>query len=55
MGKNEPIISVIIPVYNGSNYLHEAIESLLIQTDKRFEILVVNDGSDDEKATREIA
>jgi glycosyltransferase involved in cell wall biosynthesis len=50
-----PIISVIIPVYNGRNYLAEAIESLLAQTDQRFEILIVNDGSNDDSATERIA
>lgn len=48
-------ISIIIPVYNGSNYLREAIESALAQVYPNFEILVINDGSNDNDATRKIA
>ncbi len=47
--------SIIIPVYNGSNFLNEAIDSALAQTYKNFEIIVVNDGSTDHGLTREIA
>ena len=41
-------VSVVIPVFNGSNYLHEAIESVLAQTYQNIEVLVINDGSSDE-------
>lgn len=51
----EPKVSIIIPVYNGSNYLKEAIESALAQTYKKIEIVVVNDGSNDDGATEKIA
>lgn len=43
----EPLVSIVIPVYNGEDYLQEAIESALKQTYKNIEILVVNDGSTD--------
>ena len=50
-----PMISIIIPVYNGSNYLSEAIESALAQTYSNVEIIVVNDGSNDDGQTEAIA
>jgi glycosyltransferase involved in cell wall biosynthesis len=51
----EPMVSIVIPVYNGSNYLREAIDSALAQTYKNVEVIVVNDGSDDDGATEKIA
>lgn len=50
-----PLISIVIPVFNGSNYLIEAINSALNQTYKNIEILVVNDGSNDGGETERIA
>jgi glycosyltransferase involved in cell wall biosynthesis len=51
----EPLVSIVIPVYNGANYLTLAIDSALAQTYENTEIIVVNDGSDDNGATRRIA
>lgn len=50
-----PLVSIVIPVYNGSNFLRDAIESALKQTYDNIEILIVNDGSQDNGQTREIA
>ncbi len=53
--KYQPLVSIVIPVYNGSNYVREAIDSALAQTYENIEILVVNDGSKDDGATEAIA
>lgn len=53
--KYRPRTSIIIPVYNGSNYLKQAIESALGQSYDNLEVIVVNDGSSDEGATENIA
>ena len=49
-----PKVSIIIPVYNGSDYLDKAIQSALNQSYKNLEIIVVNDGSNDDGKTAEI-
>ena len=51
----QPKVTIIIPVYNGSNFLTEAIESALAQTYPHCEILVINDGSCDDGASERIA
>ncbi len=53
--KQKPKVSIIIPVFNGSNYLRDAINSALAQSYPHIEILVINDGSNDSGATEAIA
>lgn len=53
--KYEPKVTIIIPVYNGSNFLAEAIDAAFAQTYQNCEILVVNDGSTDDGASEKIA
>ncbi len=53
--KFEPLVSIIIPVYNGADYMREAIDSALAQTYKNIEIIVVNDGSKDDGETDRVA
>lgn len=55
MDKFNPLVSIVIPVYNGSNYMCEAIDSAIAQSYKNIEIIVVNDGSDDNGETDKIA
>ena len=43
----EKMISVILPAYNAEKFLREAIDSILGQTYKNFELIVLNDGSTD--------
>ena len=50
-----PKISIVIPAYNASNYLAQAIDCALAQTYPNVEIIVVNDGSKDEGATERVA
>lgn len=52
---NRPLVSIIIPVYNGGSFLRECIDSALAQTYEEKEIIVVNDGSSDGGKTEEIA
>ena len=44
---DRPKVSVLMSVYNGERYLREAIDSILSQTFKDFEFLIINDGSTD--------
>ncbi|MDE7287173.1 MAG: glycosyltransferase [Lachnospiraceae bacterium] len=43
----EPLVSAIVPVYNGQDYLEKCIESIEEQTYKNLEIIIINDGSTD--------
>lgn len=50
-----PKVSIVIPVYNGANFLAQAINSALAQTYQNIEVLVINDGSDDAGETERVA
>ena len=51
MKENNPLLSVIIAVYNRELFLAEAIDSVLAQTYSPVEIIVIDDGSDDNSAS----
>ena len=46
--KNKCELSIIIPIYNGSRFLRETLDSALNQTYKEYELILVDDGSTDE-------
>lgn len=50
-----PLVSIVIPVYNGANFMREAIDSALAQDYPNVEVIVVNDGSTDKGKTDKIA
>ena len=50
----EPIISVIIPFYNSYKYIEQTIISVLNQTFPYYEILIIDDGSTDEKSLKKL-
>ena len=45
--KNNPLISVIVPVYNVEEYIEECLDSIINQTYQELEIIIVEDGSTD--------
>jgi glycosyltransferase involved in cell wall biosynthesis len=55
MDVGKPMVTIVIPVFNGGEYLAEAIESALAQTYDPIEIVVVNDGSTDSGETEQVA
>lgn len=45
--KDSPIISIVMPVYNGQQFLTDAVESILAQSFPEFEFIIIDDGSTD--------
>lgn len=50
MKNGKPLVSVVMPVYNGQKYLEEAVRSILSQTYGKLELILVDDGSSDQTA-----
>jgi glycosyltransferase involved in cell wall biosynthesis len=45
---NSPLISIIVPIYKAEKYLADCLDSILAQTFKDFELILINDGSPDD-------
>jgi glycosyltransferase involved in cell wall biosynthesis len=50
ISKSDPLVSVIIPVYNGSAYIKDTLESVRQQTHENWECFIIDDGSTDDTA-----
>jgi glycosyltransferase involved in cell wall biosynthesis len=44
---NDYLVSIILSTYNGSKFISESIDSVLLQTYKNFELIIINDASID--------
>lgn len=51
ISNSAPMISVVLPVYNGASYLRESIDCILVQSHSNFELLIIDDGSTDDSAS----
>ena len=49
ISKSKPLVSVIIPSFNRFDYLKNAIQSIFKQTYDNFEVIIINDGSTDNR------
>jgi glycosyltransferase involved in cell wall biosynthesis len=52
--QTRPLVSVIIPAYNAAEFISNALESVLAQTYDRYEVIVINDGSEDTEALERV-
>jgi len=50
MSKEKPLVSILLCVYNCEKYIDECIKSIISQTFKKFEVIIIDDGSTDKSA-----
>ena len=46
--KHEPLVSILVPTYNGAKYIRATLESVLSQTYTNWEVIVMDDASNDD-------
>lgn len=46
--QNNPLVSIVLPMYNAAEYIKECVDSILMQTYSDFELLIIDDGSTDD-------
>ncbi|MAU33994.1 cell wall biosynthesis glycosyltransferase, partial [Candidatus Saccharibacteria bacterium] len=54
MTARKPLVSVVVPVYNASRFIAECVQSVIDQTLKEFELILVDDGSTDKSGADEL-
>jgi len=47
---SQPLVSIVLPVYNGAPYLNESIDCILGQSHSKYELIIIDDGSTDDSA-----
>ena len=47
-GKEQPVLSIIVPVYNVEKYIRDCLDSILAQSFQEFEVILIDDGSSDQ-------
>ena len=45
-----PLVSIIMPAYNAERYIREAVDSVIVQTHKNWELIIIDDRSSDNTA-----
>ena len=53
-GAHDPTVTIVIPAYNSAHYISQTLDSVLAQTFTDYEVILVNDGSDDRDELEQI-
>lgn len=52
MQNNEPLVSIVIPCYNHQQFVHDSIQSVINQSYKNIELIIIDDGSKDDSVVK---